>query len=196
MFQLLYKYLILHKSASVPGIGFFYIERIPASLDFANKVFIAPASKVNFKCQAAGGDNKIYAFILQEQKIGETEAISHFNNFVNNIKKNLEEHKSAELPGLGVLLQNNEGQIHFEAASQIINYFPAASAERLLRENTEHPILVGDTNRTNTQMKEMLVDDTEPLSQTKDHWWIFAIALGLIGIATIFYYYLHNGSLQ
>lgn len=196
MFQLLYKYLILNKKASVPGIGVFFIERKPAKLDFTNKVFIAPAIQINFKLQTSVDDNRMYAFISREQKIDVSEAVSRYYSFANNLKEKLAEHKTAELPGMGVLSQNAEGGLFFRAASQINNYFPPAAAERVLREHLEHNVLVGDNNRTNTQMKEMLVEDVPQPSHAKDHWWIFAIALGIIGIATIVYYYLHNGSLQ
>ena len=195
MVQLLYKYLILHKSANVPDIGTFYISRVPARLDFANKLFTAPDYQINFKADSFTGNNLMYTYIAKEKKIAETDASEHYNNFAKTIRKKLEEQQSVELPGLGVLHQNEEGALHFKAVLPLYNYFPAAVAERLIREDNEHHILVGDSDRTNTQMKEMLVDEPE-LPQSKDYWWIFAIALGLIGIATIVYYYLHNGSLR
>lgn len=196
MFQLLYKYLILNKKVSVPGIGVFVIERQPAKLDFTNKVFVSPAFQIGFKPQPSLTDNRIYTFISREQKIDESEAVSRYYNFAHKLKENLTEHNTVELPGIGVLSQNAEGGLYFKAISQINDYFPPAGAERVLRENTEHHVLVGDSKRTNREMKNMLVNEPEVASQTKDHWWIFAIALGIIGIATIVYYYLHNGNLQ
>lgn len=197
MFEIFYKYLILNKKVNVPGIGVFAIERKPAKLDFANKIFNPPAFKVNFKPQPSLNDNRIYSFIANEQRIDEPEAVSRYYNFSHNLKEDLSKHKSVNLLGMGVLSQNEEGQVFFNATTQLQDYFPAVASERVLRENTEHHILVGDVNRTNTQMKEMLVAD-EPSypSQTRDYWWLFAIALGIIGVATIVYYYLHNGSLH
>ncbi len=196
MFQLLYKYLILNKKAIVPGLGVFSIDRKPAKLDFANKVFLSPTSEINFKAQTSDDDRGMYTFISQLQKIDELEAAGRYNDFANKLKENLEENSSAELPGIGVLSKNAEGQLFFKATVQLNDYFPPANADRVLRENTEHPILVGDRNRTNKQMKELLVDEPEMRSHVKDPWWIFAIALGIIGIAAIVYYYLHNGNLQ
>ncbi len=192
MFQLLYKYLILNKKVTLPGIGVFFIERRSAKLDFANKVFIAPALQINFKPQTSVADNRMYTFISQEQKIDETEAFSRYNDFVNRLKEKLRENTRAELPGMGVLSQNAEGKLYFNATIQLNDYFPPANADRVIRENAEHHVLVGDTSRTNIQMKEMLVEDVQETSQAKDRWWVFAIALGLIGIASIVYYYLNN----
>ncbi|WP_018612167.1 hypothetical protein [Segetibacter koreensis] len=196
MLQLLYKYLILHNRASVPGVGVFYIKRNSARLDFANKIFLAPTLQINFKSDTSGADNKIYTFISKEQKIDEAEAKGRYNNFANKLKETLVENNSVDLPGIGVLTQNAEGQLFFKATVEVNDYFPPVTAERVIRENSEHQILVGDLNRTNKQMKEVLVDDVADASRSKDYWWIFAIALGLIGIATIVYYYLHNGSLK
>ena len=196
MFRLLYKYLILNKKVSVPGVGVFYVERKPARLDFANKVFTAPELHINFKDQPSVADHKMYAFIGKEEKIDEPEAISHFNDFCNLIKKSLKENKSAELTGLGMMTQNAEGKIFFRSTNILTDYFPDVTAERIIREHVEHTVLVGDINKTNVEMKEMLVEDTRKYSGKKDNWWIFAIGLGIIGIATIVYYYLHNGSLH
>ncbi len=69
MFKLLYKYLILNKKLIVPGIGVFYIEREPAKLDFADKVFPSPAFQVGFNAQPSLNDNRMYAFISREQKL-------------------------------------------------------------------------------------------------------------------------------
>lgn len=196
MFQLLYKYLIHNKKVSVPGIGVFFIERQPAKLDFTNKVFVSPAFQISFKPQPSFTDNRIYTFISREQKIDESEAVSRYYNFSQKLRENLTEHNTIELPGIGVLSQNAEGGLFFKAIPPTNNYFPPAAAERVLRENTEHDVLVGENKRTNREMKNVLVDETASPSHTQDYWWIFAIALGIIGIATIVYYYLHNGSLQ
>lgn len=196
MFQLFYKYLILYRRADIPGLGVFFIERTPAKLDSANKVFIAPISQINFRAQTPVADNRMYTFISRQEKIDESEAVIRFNNFANTIRKKLDEHKSIALPGLGVLLQNDEGNLYFKATSDLNDYFPPAVADRVLRENTIHTTVVGAHDGTNKQMKEMFVEEPKEPSHAKDYWWKFAIALGIIGIAGILYYYFSNGNLQ
>lgn len=197
MFELLYKYLILNKEASVPGIGTFVIERKPARLDFANKVFVSPAFEIGFNPVTRTIDNRMAAFISAQQKINEVKAVEHYYVFASGLKESLNKHQSVNLPGVGVLSQSAEGEIYFKEAATLHTYFPPVAAERILREHSEHNLLVGDINHTNTRMKEMLAEDLQPPhTHAKDPWWIFAIALGIIGIATIVYYYLHNGSLR
>lgn len=196
MFQLFCKYLIQNGKANIPGLGIFFIERTPARLDFINKIFIAPVSQINFKAQVSDADNRIYTFISRQQKIEESEAVVRYNDFADTIKKNLKEHKRSELVGLGVLLQNDEGNLYFKATSEPNDYFPPASANTVLRENAEHAIAVGNINRPNRQGKKMFVEEPKKAVPAKDYWWKFAIALGIIGIAGILFYYFSNGSLK
>ncbi len=65
----------------------------------------------------------------------------------------------------------------------------------MLREHVEHNVLVGDINRINIEMKEMLLKDVDQLPYEKFTMRI-CYSPGIIGIATIVYYYLHNGNLQ
>lgn len=195
MFSLFYKYLILHKKAGIPGIGTFFIERKSAKLDFANKVFVSPELQVGFNPQTFD-DKHLYTFISNEQKIDEAEAVTDYNTFANKLKENFHKHKSIELPGIGLLSQNAEGELFFTAIAVIKEYFPDAAAERISREHTQHKVLVGDVSRTNTEMKEMLVENLPQPIHSKDNWWIFAIALGIIGVATLVYYYTHHGKLH
>lgn len=196
MFQSLYKYLVLYKKVTVPGLGVFYLERIAAKLDFVNKIFVAPTAKIGFKHDVSANDTYIYTFLSHEQTINLSEATNLYNDFAHNLKESLTKHQTIELPGIGVLSQSREGELNFKETAQINCYFPPASAERVLRENTEHHILVGSRKRTNKEMKKMLFKELEASSQDNDYWWIFAIALGLIGIATIVYYYLNNGTIH
>ena len=196
MFQLFYRYLILYRRANVPGLGVFFIERTPAKLDVANNVFIAPNSQINFRAQTPVADNRMYTFISRQEKIDESEAVVRYNNFADAIKKMLKEHKRIELPGLGVLVQNDEGNLYFKTTSELNDYFPPAPANRVLRENTEPSIVLGEINRTSRQTKEMLVEEPKELFPVREYWWKFAIALGIIGIAGILFYYFSNGNLQ
>ena len=142
MFELLYKYLILNKKASVPGIGVFLVERSPARLDFANKIFISPGFQIGFKPQPSLNDNRMYSFISDEQKVDEPEAITRYYHFANDIKENLSSDHVVEFPGMGVLTQNSNGEIVYKAITHIAEYFPPVASERVIRENTEHHILV------------------------------------------------------
>ena len=60
--------MILYRRADIPGLGVFFIERTPAKLDVANKVFIAPISQIKFRAQTPVPDNRMYKFISCQEK--------------------------------------------------------------------------------------------------------------------------------
>lgn len=194
MFPLLYKYLMLHEQVCLPGVGRFYKHRKPSKLDFANKVFEAPVHEILFEEEAVSADRKFYAFLSREQGIDEVEAIRHFHEFAYDFKNHVTHHNETELPGFGWMKSSN-GRLSFASADLLQNYFPATAALKVIRENAEHQILVGDQHRTSNEMQEML-DDGVATSQRKSRWWIAAVVLGIASIAAIVYYYYQHGSLR
>jgi hypothetical protein len=194
MFPLLYKYLVLNDQVCVPGVGRFFKERKPAQLNFSNKEFEPPVYSIQFRGEQVAADKSFFAFLTKEQGIDELQAVRQFHEFAFDLKHHINNHPQTELPGLGWLKRSNDGAITFEPTSLTHDYFTPTPAERIVRENVEHTILVGDTERTNTEMQEMLDDGAT--RRPKALWWIIAIVLALIAIAAIVFYYLQNGNLR
>jgi hypothetical protein len=194
MFPLLYKYLMLNDQVCIPGVGRFLKQRQAAAFNFSNKVFEPPIYTISFREEPVSADKKFYAFVSKEQGIEEVDAVRKFNDFAYEFKHHLTHHNQTQLPGFGLMKRNAAGEIVFEEASLVNNYFPSTAAERIVRENSEHQILVGDTERTNAQMQVLLDDGSEP--SVKKRWWIGAAVLALLAIAAIVYYYLQHGNVR
>ena len=86
---------------------------------------------------------------------------------------------------MGSFFVDASGKINFKQQELPAAFTQPVFAERVIHPDAEHQILVGDKETTNTVMTELLA----PKSATKDRWWIWAIVLGLIGIATIVFYF-------
>jgi hypothetical protein len=193
MFPLLYKYLMLHDQVCIPGIGRFYKSRQASVLDFANKVFQPPVYTIAFAEEAVAADKRFYAFAGKEQGIDEVEAIRHFHDFAYRLKQHINDTRQIELPGIGHL-ERVDGKLSFTANNIVEKYYPSVKAERIVRQDAEHTIMVGDSELTNTQMQVML--DAEDEKKKKGIWWIIAIVLALIAVAAIVYYYMNNGNVR
>ena len=90
-----------------------------------------------------------------------------------------------------VFFVDASGKINFKPEELPAAFTQTVFAERVIHPDAEHHILVGDKETTNTVMTELLA----PKSEIKDRWWIWAIVLGLIGIAAIvFYFTAFNGT--
>ena len=193
MVHLLYKYLIIHKQVAIPGVGLFYIDRKPARHDIANKVFQSPELNIDFKAGTTITDKEFYQFVSKEKGIDEVEAVKHLHDFAHRLKQEVSANKRVELPGMGVLIKNGMGQVSFEAHNALTSYFPPIVEERILVDRPAPDI----TNAPLTAVSQQEESDTEPppSNQRKDYWWVYAIVLGVIGIAIIMYYYYENGTL-
>lgn len=194
MVEILYKYLILNKKASVPGIGVFHIHRQPASLDFSNKAFKSPSARIAFTEAAVVADKKFYSFLSEEQQIEEAEAVEHFSDFTQSLKENLLTNGSVHLPGFGLLARDIAGRLQFQPAKQLPSFFTDVAAERTIREVSDEDLLADDKRRDN-EITEV-VRDKNSISWRKNYWWIFAIILAAGAIAAIIYYYKVNGNLR
>ena len=184
MDQYLLKYFSINSSLALPGIGSFYIETNPATLDFVNKTLHAPVTEIVYSDEANPGDEKLYSFISNESGLSKAEAGNRINQFVQQIKLQLETGRAIELHGIGTLIQKEESYF-FTPALTGKNFFPGVTAERVIRQHAEHNVRVGEDNKTSTEMHIQLAQQ----EVKEERWWIAAIVLAFIGIAVIVYHY-------
>ena len=186
MFHILYKYLILNKQLSIPGIGHFYIEHEPARPDAAGDVIHSPLPVIKFTNTVTTADRNFFEFASQELAIEQWDTIRQFHDFSYNLKNDVNTYASIELPGMGSLRRNNLGGLSFEPAMVLDEYFPEIKVPMPLQQETQEANIPAETPVTESEPGEDVEDDTPP---TKDRWWVAAVVLGVIGIAAIVYYY-------
>ena len=192
MFDFIHKYLILNKKASVPTLGVFTINRIPAQLSFEDKKISPPVFQINFTAGSPAADKYFYKFVEDEQQIEEIEAITKLNNFSHTVRQELNKNKEVFFPGIGQLIIGRDGQLRLQNLHQSNDYYPAVSAATAQRNVIAPEAVVTE---------EIVVDEPTELveevsTSKKDYWWIFALILAIVAIGAIAYYYYLNGSLQ
>jgi len=100
-----------------------------------------------------------------------------------------------EWEGFGSIRKGIAGDMTFDLTAKSIFAFPAVAAERVIRSNAEHTIQVGDSEKTNTEMAELLHEEAP--APRASRWWVWALILGMIGIGVIaFYLYEHTGRID
>jgi len=184
MHQYIHKYFALNKNVSLPGIGSFNAEMQSAKLDFINKTVEAPATVIRYN-ENGGIDREFYNFLSKETGLNESGAANDFNQFASELKEQLETSYVLELKGIGTLTKDSSGY-SFVANNTAQKFFPDVVAERVIRQNAEHIVKVGEYHKTSTQMHKEL----QYRSVKKDNWFISAIILGAIGVVAIALYYL------
>lgn len=179
------KYLFLYHGLSLPEVGDFTIARKPASLDFINKQLHPPLQEIIFSPAASQeADERLYKFIASAENISEIDAIFLVSKTAKKIRYDLQQNNSAVLAGIGTLYKNESG-VSFNAEINNTPYFETIIAERVLRDDAEHTLLVGEQEKKSSEMHELFGHE-----EKHEKWWIAALVLAVFAIAMIALYYL------
>ncbi len=178
----------MNDKANLPGVGTFSIEHLPARLDFTNKSLYAPLPVIRFQSGFAEPDKNFYNYLTNDWQSDEVAAMRQFNDFVFDIKHRLSYDSETILPHFGVLKKDAADNYIFEQDFTIKEFFPVVAADRIIRSGATHVVKTGDTEHTNTEMKELLSKQ----KTVKDNWWVYAVILAVAGLAALVYYNLTN----
>jgi len=150
VFQQLTNYLLQYKRVSIPSVGTIHLVQQPAQLKVADKVLLPPA----FSAELQSEDT------VPEHQLDYLSAA--LNQGKENVRQSLEkvgrwlvermDGEGFHWKGIG-LIRNNAIQ-----SSVSLPAMEAIPAERVLRRNAEHNVLVGDQQMTSRQITERNVD--------------------------------------
>lgn len=187
MYPELYQYLLQHKKLPLPGIGTFVLERKPASIDFPNKLMYAPGYSFALQSSAFIPSGSFFNWLGAVLGISQMDAVIKFNDFVFDMKKQVERGDTVNWHGVGSFRKGLGGEIKF-TADTIIGEKPVPAA-KVLRERAEHTVRVGEEEKTSAEMTEML---TQP-QEKRSYWWAYALAIGLLALVFTGWYFSEHG---
>ena len=123
-------------------------------------------------------------------KSGDENMYNEFSAISELMRKKLDEEGSIKLAGIGDFYKESDGSIRFEPILLNSVFVQPVSAVRIIRQDAEHNMLVGDKKTTNVEMTEYLNEEASVVSP--DRWYIWAIVLGLIGVGVLAMYVYQN----
>jgi hypothetical protein len=191
MVAALNSYLVQHSSLSIPGLGTIYVERIPAQSDFVNKQIIPPSYHYRFDRYFDAPDKDFFTYLAAQKEIADYEAIRWYNEWAYELRNKIRTEQEVIWENVGVLRTDVSGEVVFEAKQNLIRFLAPVPAERVIRTNVQHTMLVGDREVTNKAMTDYLKEETVYVE--KESWWIYALILGTIAIVVIFFHFLQRG---
>jgi len=180
MYTILNRYLFLHKSIPVPGLGTICMESQPANIDASTRSIQPPVYRFRFDKFSDSPDKNLFNYLSAQQNISDYEALRQYNDFAYSLRDRLNYFREAPWEGLGILKKDDLGEIHFETS--IVNPFflQPVPAEKVVRANAKHMLLVGDRERSNSEMSDWFAE--EPVHGNR-LWCLVAL---LVGVAADF----------
>lgn len=181
MVDLVLRYLSFQKKVSLQGIGTFSVEHLPARLDFPNRLLYAPEFILHYSSSATGSDEQFEHWLQKELNVDREEVKTLQQNLSAEFQRTLSEKGEMTLNGLGVFTKDEQKLLHFSSLYETIKGNPV-TAEKIIRKNTSHSILVGEQEKTSAEMTELLTGiKRKPLN----FWWMIVLALFLSAIIGI-----------
>jgi hypothetical protein len=191
MYEALYKYLLRYKKLDLPGIGILALQIQSAEAKFVNHSFLPPKYFFEFERSEGVPPEKLFSWLASHLNITEQEAVIRFNDFLFDLNRQLKEGKQIHWLGIGSLQKEFSGEIQFNAQQKEFSWYKEVVAKKVTRENAEHTMLVGEKEKTSTEMRELLHSGGE---RKATHWWIWPLAIILAIMMFLGWYFSERNS--
>lgn len=189
MVKLVGTYLLQNGSVSIPGLGTIYIERIPAQSDFVNRQLLPPAYHYRFDKYFDAPGKEFFTFISARKNTADYEAMKLYNEWALGLRNSMSAGKPAVLEGIGSLGRDDRGEILFEPTGELQTAFVPVPANRIIRSNISHNLLVGDRETNSVDM----TDYYRGVHRERESWWIYALIIAAVSLTAIFFHYYNSG---
>jgi len=176
MYTILNRYLFLHKSIPIPGLGTICMESQAATIDASTRTIHPPVYRFRFDKFSDSPEKDLFAYLSAQQKISDYEALRQYNDFAYSLRDRLNYFREAPWEGLGILKKDDMGEIHFESSILNPSFLQPVPAEKVVRTNAKHMLLVGDRERSSREMSDWFAE--EPIHGNR-LWWLVALVGGI-----------------
>jgi len=189
MYKELFQYILHHKQLPVPGVGTFLLERRSAAIDFPGKIVQPPVYSIGMKEDSESPADNFFIWIGNALHISPNDAITRFNDFAGEIKSRINNGDTIDWKGVGIISKGLADTVKFSPSTiSSVNETPV-SANKVLREKSDHMVRVGEDERTSAEMTDYF---TQPEAR-KSYWWAASLIIGLVATVFIGWYLSENG---
>ena len=192
MYDTLYRYLIFNKQVSLPGLGTISLQRSAARHSIADKIFTAPEYSFVIDSSNDRPSRNLFEWLSIVMGVSEWDAVRMVNDFSFDLKNNISSGSAVKWDNVGVLHRDETGSIVLDPFIFDLDNEEPVVAEKVIREKAEHTMLVGERERTSSEMEVILLTDTG--KEKRREWgWIIAIVLVVLSVMFIGLYFSERG---
>lgn len=181
---LLHDFFIQNGSLSLPGVGTFRLMRISAQVDFANRKMLPPSYTVRFDNRNDAPSRELFDYIAMRTGTDDLEAVRMVNHFAFDMKDRLQHGDQVEWKGFGTILPDRGSGFDFEPNRMTFDFTSEVEAQRVVHRDVEHTIVVGDEEKTNVEMLEILSEEGGKPGLLS-RFWFRALLIALAAVALI-----------
>ncbi|MFY7963741.1 MAG: hypothetical protein ACOVO1_02485 [Chitinophagaceae bacterium] len=191
LYELFYKYLILNGRASMPGIGTFGVEQMPATMDFENKKLNPPTQNIKLETNEIATDTySLYNYFAKELNVNESEAARRFKEFTHDIEKQTAAQGALLLPGIGRLRKEYSGYV-IDAEIETKQVLPDLWITKTQAATTTLMDVYANVQPSIIKQSKFDVkSDRLVAAEKEDYWWVIAIVFAIMGLGALLYYYI------
>lgn len=195
MFSYLYQFLICNQQVSLPGIGTFIIDITPGKTDIINKVVLPPEYAYRYERNKDARGKNFFTWFALQTNITERDAVKQLNDFSFEIKKLIQDGKQVIWKGVGIIHPCEKEEIGFIPEKKNFVFELPVIAEKIIRQNAQHVMLVGDKQTTSAKMTEILAQPSSAASTSSiaPAWWAIAIVLSFAAIMLTGWHFSEHG---
>lgn len=182
--RILYKYLILNGSMSIPDFGSFEVFTHHALNDFPSKKLLPPRQSIRFKKEINHNFVPLINYLQLRINATEDQIVRLLRDFSDQLKKKIYAEEQVDWDGIGSLITSPNGEINILTKADQADYYEEKGYKQVLRENYQHSVLVGDEEKTNTEMIEFFEEETKQNKFTS--WTFISFYILILAMAFLF----------
>jgi hypothetical protein len=178
--DLLKEYLLIKKDLPLIGVGVLQLRRVPSSFDIGNRQFLPPQITYELVPEVAVPTIELSNWLSARMGLDAAEALSRYKHFCEELLQLIDNGKKPLWKGWGQWGRDQQGVIQFRADTSGVQLSPV-SATKIIRDNAEHMVRVGEDNRTSAEMNQLLQQKKVfyPIEKIATWSWLVLAALWL-----------------
>jgi hypothetical protein len=157
MLGLFYQYLIRNDKIILPGLGTVVLQRLPSEVDIADHTVSPALYTFAWQQGSTTPPKRFFVWLANQLNIAEEEAAMQVNNFVSDVKREINAGKEIRWDGVGIIRRGFDSGIEFEPERRKLFFEERVQADKVIHENSKHTILVGDAEKSSDQMNEIFI---------------------------------------
>lgn len=178
--QYITEVLFRQQTCTVPQVGTFTIQHIPAQFSVVDQSLTPPRQQVQFDARW-DDDGSLLRWISRKENLLEPVAALKLDKYLQQFRDQLAAGEAIDLPGIGSLRIDPLGQVRF-TPQEMPDAWQPIGLEQVIRSEAAPRVLQGTTEVENNQVVEHTgAVYEEPESQGRFRWWWVVLPLVLIG---------------